>query len=252
MTQRATRRFGETLDASEVAALTGLNVDDFDPARPIQVVSTGTAFAIVPLRSAESLARLRVRQDEATAFLRARGARWFYVLGPEKTAARNGSRSRPTGVARACSSTAEKIRPLAPLPDAPSVTSCATAPSPPVRLSTCARESKSPAQAIYSSAPGLRKTPKFTRQIHPKAKSRMCASAEAQFLLFSKGGFSSLDAHAFNRYSTLSKHAANSGPNAKIRSQARIFPILFSPVVPHCTHPPMPLVSESVAEESSE
>ena len=76
--------FGATLDSAEVASLTGLDMEDFDPARPIQIVSTGTAFAIVPLRSSASLARLRVRQEEASAFLRARGARWFYVLGPEE------------------------------------------------------------------------------------------------------------------------------------------------------------------------
>jgi trans-2,3-dihydro-3-hydroxyanthranilate isomerase len=81
MTQRDPE-FGEILDPIEVAELTGLNIEDFDPRLPIQVVSTGTAFAIVPLRSAEPLARLRVRQDEASAYLRARGARWFYVLGP--------------------------------------------------------------------------------------------------------------------------------------------------------------------------
>ena len=81
MTQRDPE-FGAVLNPAEVAALTGLAVEDFDPARPIQIVSTGTAFAIVPLHSAEALARLRVRQDEAGAFLRARGARWFYVLGP--------------------------------------------------------------------------------------------------------------------------------------------------------------------------
>jgi trans-2,3-dihydro-3-hydroxyanthranilate isomerase len=81
MTQRDPE-FGQVLDAADVAALTGLAVEDFDPVHPIQIVSTGTAFAIVPLRSAEPLARLRVRQDEAGAFLRARGARWFYVLGP--------------------------------------------------------------------------------------------------------------------------------------------------------------------------
>jgi trans-2,3-dihydro-3-hydroxyanthranilate isomerase len=34
------------------------------------------------LHSAGPLARLRVLQDEASAYLRARGARWFYVLGP--------------------------------------------------------------------------------------------------------------------------------------------------------------------------
>ena len=82
MTQRDPE-FGETLDALEVAALTGLSVDDFGTKMPIQIVSTGTAFAIVPLRSADSLARLRVRHEEANAFLRVRGARWFYVLGPE-------------------------------------------------------------------------------------------------------------------------------------------------------------------------
>jgi trans-2,3-dihydro-3-hydroxyanthranilate isomerase len=82
MTQRDPE-FGQTLDPHEVAALTGLQADDFDPIRPIQIVSTGTAFAIVPLRSAESLTRLDVRQKESSAFLRPRGARWFYILGPE-------------------------------------------------------------------------------------------------------------------------------------------------------------------------
>lgn len=97
MTQRDPE-FGETLDAHEVAALTGLSVDDFDAKLPIQIVSTGTAFAIVPLRSADSLARLRVRHEEANAFLKARGARWFYVLGPE-TAAKAASAPETAGTA---------------------------------------------------------------------------------------------------------------------------------------------------------
>ena len=81
MTQRDPE-FGTELDAKEVARLTGLNLDDLNPALPPQTVSTGTAFAIVPLRSSEALARLRVDQHEATPWLRERGARWFYVLGP--------------------------------------------------------------------------------------------------------------------------------------------------------------------------
>jgi trans-2,3-dihydro-3-hydroxyanthranilate isomerase len=97
MTQRDPE-FGEVLDRAEVAALTGLNVEDFDTRLPIQIVSTGTAFAIVPLRSAEALARLRVRQDEASAFLRARGARWFYVLGPEVSAAASSSSQPATAL----------------------------------------------------------------------------------------------------------------------------------------------------------
>ena len=81
MTQRDPE-FGAELDPASVAHLTGLNLDDLDPASPPQVVSTGTAFAIVALRSAEALERLNVKQEEATAWLRDRGARWFYVLAP--------------------------------------------------------------------------------------------------------------------------------------------------------------------------
>jgi len=85
MTQRDPD-FGEELDSREVARLTGLTLEDLDPALPPQTVSTGTAFAIVVLRSAESLAQLKVDQQEATPWLRARGARWFYVLGPTEAA----------------------------------------------------------------------------------------------------------------------------------------------------------------------
>jgi trans-2,3-dihydro-3-hydroxyanthranilate isomerase len=81
MTQREPE-FGEELDSREVARLTGLAVDDLDPGLPPQIVSTGTAFAIVALRSDEALSRLKVNQQEATPWLRARGARWFYVMGP--------------------------------------------------------------------------------------------------------------------------------------------------------------------------
>jgi trans-2,3-dihydro-3-hydroxyanthranilate isomerase len=74
--------FGLELDREEVARLTGLNRDDLDPALPPQIVSTGTAFAIVVLRSDAALARLNVSPQESTAWLRKSGARWFYVLGP--------------------------------------------------------------------------------------------------------------------------------------------------------------------------
>jgi trans-2,3-dihydro-3-hydroxyanthranilate isomerase len=83
--------FGAELDVADVARLTGLEVEDLDPALPPQVVSTGTAFAIVALRSAEALARLSVNQQESTPWLRKRGARWFYVLGPAQDRSVNGA-----------------------------------------------------------------------------------------------------------------------------------------------------------------
>jgi trans-2,3-dihydro-3-hydroxyanthranilate isomerase len=81
MTQRDPE-FGLELDPAEVASLTGLTVNDLASSAAPQVVSTGTAFAIVALRSHEPLARLRVDQERATKYLRERGGRWFYVMGP--------------------------------------------------------------------------------------------------------------------------------------------------------------------------
>jgi trans-2,3-dihydro-3-hydroxyanthranilate isomerase len=72
--------FGAELDRAEVARLCGLHPDDLHPALPPQVVSTGTAFAVVALRAVEALGRLRVNHEQATPWLRACGARWFYVL----------------------------------------------------------------------------------------------------------------------------------------------------------------------------
>ncbi len=81
MTQKEPE-FGAELDRAAVARLCGLGAGDLHPALPPQVVSTGTAFAIVAVRSVEVLGRLKVNHDEATPWLRERGARWFYVLAP--------------------------------------------------------------------------------------------------------------------------------------------------------------------------
>src|SRR6185503_3386937 len=73
--------FLDQLDINEVARLCGLRTEDLHATIPPQVVSTGTAFAIVALRSHEPLARLKVDQEPATQYLRAHGGRWFYVMG---------------------------------------------------------------------------------------------------------------------------------------------------------------------------
>jgi trans-2,3-dihydro-3-hydroxyanthranilate isomerase len=81
MTQRDPE-FGTELDTGIVARLIGLTADDLESSIQPQVVSTGTAFAIVALQSHEPLARLRVDQEAATEYLRKHGGRWFYVMGP--------------------------------------------------------------------------------------------------------------------------------------------------------------------------
>ena len=109
MTQRDPE-FGAGLEVGAVARLTGLATEDLDPTLPPQVASTGTAFAIVALRSVAALARLNVNQQEATVWLRERGARWFYVLartGHTEPAWRarmqfNGGEDPATGSAAGC------------------------------------------------------------------------------------------------------------------------------------------------------
>lgn len=92
MTQRDPE-FGAHLDPSTVARLTGLSQDDLHSAAPPQVVSTGTAFAIVALRSSEALASLEVNHRESAAYLEENGARWFYVLAPVTDHNENGPRN---------------------------------------------------------------------------------------------------------------------------------------------------------------
>jgi trans-2,3-dihydro-3-hydroxyanthranilate isomerase len=93
MTQRDPE-FGPELEPTRVAELIGLTLDDLDPAHPPQIVSTGNGFAIVLLRSIEALAHLNVRQQEAAAYLRPLGGRWFYVLASEPDQNGNGTKYR--------------------------------------------------------------------------------------------------------------------------------------------------------------
>ncbi|MFZ0339325.1 MAG: PhzF family phenazine biosynthesis protein [Terracidiphilus sp.] len=93
MTQREPV-LGAELSAAEAAPLLGLALDDLDPALRPQVVSTGAPFAIVVLQTVEALARLKVNQEAATAWLRERGARWFYVLAPTLDRDQSGAKYR--------------------------------------------------------------------------------------------------------------------------------------------------------------
>ena len=72
--------FGAIHDPAAVARAIGLSVDDLDPALPIQTVSTGMAFAIVPLRSLEVAARLAIPQPLAQAYLEHTDAKFFHCI----------------------------------------------------------------------------------------------------------------------------------------------------------------------------
>jgi trans-2,3-dihydro-3-hydroxyanthranilate isomerase len=76
--------FGEIRNTAEdrnaLAAAINLSADDLDPEFPPQVVSTGLAFCIVPLRSLEIAARLRISPQIARPYLDRIGARLFYCI----------------------------------------------------------------------------------------------------------------------------------------------------------------------------
>jgi trans-2,3-dihydro-3-hydroxyanthranilate isomerase len=72
--------FGDIHDPSAVAAALGLSVEDLDPGLPIQTVSTGMAFCIVPLRSLEVAARLAIPQPLAQAYLAQSDAKFFHCI----------------------------------------------------------------------------------------------------------------------------------------------------------------------------
>jgi trans-2,3-dihydro-3-hydroxyanthranilate isomerase len=72
--------FGAMHDAEAVAEAIGLSVDDLDPTLPIQTVSTGMAFCIVPLRSLEVAHRLRIPQGKAQLYLASTDAKFFHCI----------------------------------------------------------------------------------------------------------------------------------------------------------------------------
>jgi trans-2,3-dihydro-3-hydroxyanthranilate isomerase len=79
MTQRDPE-FGKLHDANAVAKATDISPDEIETLVPVQTVSTGFAFAIVPLRSLATLKRLQLDLPKAYAYLGNTDARQFYFV----------------------------------------------------------------------------------------------------------------------------------------------------------------------------
>ncbi len=72
--------FGTIHEPGAIAQAIGLSLDDLDPALPIQTVSTGLPFCIVPLRSLEVAGRLAIPQPLAQAYLARTDAKFFHCI----------------------------------------------------------------------------------------------------------------------------------------------------------------------------
>jgi trans-2,3-dihydro-3-hydroxyanthranilate isomerase len=83
MTQ-AEPKFGPAHDRETVVRATSLRDGDIDPSLPIQAVSTGLTFTIVPLRGLEAIRRLQVDLKSAGEYLeRSGGGKFFYFVTRE-------------------------------------------------------------------------------------------------------------------------------------------------------------------------
>jgi trans-2,3-dihydro-3-hydroxyanthranilate isomerase len=79
MTQ-ADPTFGHQHEPEAVARAAGLSLSDIDPSVPIETVSTGNGFAIVPLRNLRVLRRLNLNWRTAEEYLRRTDAKFFYFV----------------------------------------------------------------------------------------------------------------------------------------------------------------------------
>lgn len=81
--------FGEVIDGSEIAPLLTVSRDDIDDDYPIQAVSTGLPFVLLPLRSLEAVRRAGVVRDKWLDWVREREAKMVFVFGRQRLDAAN-------------------------------------------------------------------------------------------------------------------------------------------------------------------
>ena len=86
--------FGNTLSRAEVARVIGIALDEISSEWPIQPVSTGLTFTIVPFRNRQTLSDLKFSYVQAAKFLKNTGANFFYFLCPERLERRLEARAR--------------------------------------------------------------------------------------------------------------------------------------------------------------
>jgi trans-2,3-dihydro-3-hydroxyanthranilate isomerase len=86
--------FGTPLSRDDVARVIGIAVDEIPSEWPIQPVSTGLTFTIVPFRNRQTLSDLKFSYIQAADFLKKTGANFFYFLCPERREGRLEARAR--------------------------------------------------------------------------------------------------------------------------------------------------------------
>jgi trans-2,3-dihydro-3-hydroxyanthranilate isomerase len=81
--------FGEILSATSLAKTLGLRESDIDPRFPIQEVSTGMGFIIVPLKNLDALKRAAIARERYFQLISALDSKGILVFSPETHHVRN-------------------------------------------------------------------------------------------------------------------------------------------------------------------
>jgi trans-2,3-dihydro-3-hydroxyanthranilate isomerase len=76
-------KFGERHDRETVVRACGLRDGDIDPSLPIQTISTGVPFTVVPLRGLEIASNLHVNMKGSEEYLERSGGKFFYFVSRE-------------------------------------------------------------------------------------------------------------------------------------------------------------------------
>ena len=80
-------KFGTVQDRETVVRVVGLRDGDIDPSLPIQTVSTGLPFTVVPLRGLSTLEQLHIDVKHATEYLSRTDGKFFYFVTRETQSA---------------------------------------------------------------------------------------------------------------------------------------------------------------------
>ena len=82
MTQ-AEPKFGAQHDPVTIARVTGLKSDELDTSLPVQTVSTGVPFTVVPVRTLAAIRNLNLDQKRASEYLQQTEGKFFYFVTRE-------------------------------------------------------------------------------------------------------------------------------------------------------------------------
>lgn len=83
MTQLPPTFGAQAFDAEAVSEMLSLEPSDIDPRAPIQIISTGTPFLIVPLKTLEAVKRARIHREKYFALVETLPAKAIFIFAPE-------------------------------------------------------------------------------------------------------------------------------------------------------------------------